>query len=295
MSTIAFNDKIFLEQGLEAFVANLAPLRAFANDFSGATSRKGDAVIVPRVDAVTATTFDQSYETAGGEINAITVNLNQHKISTVDLTDTQAANHSPAQIGNFARQQGKALAKMVLQTMWSIITPGTFGAAIVTTAAANWTRTQVRAIRKALIEGNADSDMLSLIVNSDIYDALLGDTNITQAFQYGGTEAIRDGRIPRVLGFDLYESNVIPTNGVTLFGFGVHPDSMAVAMRYLEPQAPGEYLQVASATDDQSGITLGYRRHFNPGTGKHYASFECVFGFAAGITPGLKIITGKDS
>ena len=291
MATINFNDKIYLESGLNAFVSTLAPLRAFARSYSGATSRTGDAVIVPRISSLTATTFNQDYEVGGGTIGAITVNLNNHRIVSVDLTDRQVMENSPAQLATFAKQQGAALAKLVLQDVWSIITPGAFSNAVVTTAAANWKVAQVRAVRRALINDKAPADELSLIVDAEIYDSLLGDENITQAFQYGGAEGIREARIPRLLGMDVYESSVIPLNGVSLAGFGVHPDALAVAMRVLEPASSGQYESAMSMTDAQSGITLGYRRHYSTKTGKYYANFECLFGYAAGITAGMKLVT----
>ena len=68
--------------------------------------------------------------------------------------------------------------------------------------------------------------------------------------------------------------------------------AVAVAVRALEPQAPGEYLSATVVTDPQSGLTLGYRRHYSAGTGKHYVSFECVFGCSRAITGAAKLALG---
>ena len=77
MASIALNDKIFTQVALQAFVAKLAPLNAFTRDFSGDARRKGDAIVVPLISGITATTFNQSYEVGGG---AITLNLNVNGI-----------------------------------------------------------------------------------------------------------------------------------------------------------------------------------------------------------------------
>ncbi len=289
MATINFDETIFLESGLESFTSELAPLNSFARDFSGSTSRKGDAVIVPRVDAVTATTFDSSYETGGGTLNAITVNLNKHKIVNVDLTDVQVSEASPANLERFARQSGKALAKMVLQDVWSIVLTTNFGNAVLTTSAASYSKTQIRAIRKALAEDDVPTDMLTGIFDVDIYDSLLSD--LDDADKYGSRAAVADAKIPSLYGIPIIESNIVPLNGISLAGFIAHPDSIAVAMRYLEPQAPQEYLSTARLVDNESGITMGYRRHYNTATGKHFASFECVYGKAVGLSKGLKLVT----
>jgi hypothetical protein len=290
--TLNFNDGIYAQDVLNAFVATLAPLRAFSRDLSGATAAVGNAVYVPRIDAVTATTFNQSYTGTGGTVNTITVSLDKHRIQTIDLTDVQQLNSSAAKIENFARQQGQALAKIVLQDIWSVITTTNFGAAVVTTAASNWSKTQVRALRKQLSQSNVDLSQVSLVLDTETHDALLGDSTINQAYAYGGAEAIREGRIPRLMGFNVYESNVIPLNSISLTAFACHPDAIAVAMRNINTVVPdGVYQGLETLTDRASGISMGYRRYYDGGTGKVYASVECLFGYAAGLTPGLKIAT----
>jgi len=292
MATVNFNDSIFVQEALQAFVAGLTPTNAFSRDFSGETNAKGDAIYVPRVDAITSTTFNQSYTVGGGTINTITVNLDQHRIAPMDLTDVQQLNSSAAKIDNMARQAGKSLAKMVLQDIWSVITTATFGAATVTTATANYNKDVLRTFRKALASNDVDMDMISWIGNVDCYDSLLSDDNIAHSNLYGGSEAIRDGNIPRVIGMDIYESNVIPLNSISLCAFATHPDAIAIAMRGFQDVVPsGAYEAFETATDDESGITMTYRRHYDPNVGKMYGNFECLFGYSAALTKGLVIAT----
>jgi hypothetical protein len=291
MSSIALNDKIFTQIALQAFVAKLAPLNAFTRDFSGDARRKGDAIIVPLISGITATTFNQSYEVGGGAITFATVSIDKHRIASIDLTDVQVANSSAAVMDNLAIQAGESLARIVLTDIWSAITVANFGAATLTTAGANYTIAQMGALRKVLAQRNVPTDRLSLIADSEIYTGLLTSSGVAQALNYGGAEAVRDGQIPRLLGMGIYESNVIPANAMTkLGGFVAHPDSIALAMRYLEPQAAGEYLAAEQVTAS-NGITMGYRRHYNTSTGKHFANFECLFGFTPALTLGLAIVT----
>jgi hypothetical protein len=294
MSTINFNDKIFVQEALQQFTLMLTPLNAFSRSFSGVTSQKGDTVAVPRVERLTATTFDYAtnsgypYEAGGGEINTISIPILQHKIVTVDITDIQAANSSAAQIDNFARQQGKALGRLVLETIFGAFTTVNYGAALTSLSIANLGRLAVSGGRKDMVNRGVPMDQSSLIVNPDFYQNLLDDGNISESFKYGGSEAIREARIPRLYGMDTYEAPILPLNGtVSLAGMIVHPDALGVAIRVLQPQDGGQsYLATETAIDDESGIAMGYRRHFNPGRGRHYASFECLFGFSVGLSLG---------
>jgi len=252
MSTINFNDGVYAQDALKAFVAELLPVTAFARDFSPSQGRKGDAVYVPRVDAITSTTFNQDYEVAGGTINTITVNIDQHRIAPVDFTDRQAIESSAVSGESFAMNQGKSLAKIVLQDILSVITTTNFGEATLTTAGSNFDKSAFKQLRKA----GKDNDVTfrNAILDNDLYDGLLDDTSITQALNYGGPEAIREGRIPRLLGMNLFESNIVPLNGISLGGFACHPDAIAVGMRYLPPVDGTQYSDVRSVTDPETGI-----------------------------------------
>jgi|LakMenEpi03Aug12_release.lakeMendotaPanAssembly.Ray.scaffolds.fasta_scaffold07272_6 hypothetical protein len=302
MSTL-FNDKIYTQEVLNAFTAGLAPLKAFTRSFSAETRRKGDAIIIPRVDALSTSTFAYAnnsgspYENEGGTVAAITVNLDQHQIVGVDITDVQYANSSNSDINIFAQQQGRALARKCIENVFGLLSIANFGAAAATAVSiADTGLAQLRAARKTLMDRKVDLGMVSLISNSELYSSLLGDSNITQAFQYGGSEAVREARIPRLYGMDVYETNALPLGGtLSLVGFLAHPDSIAIAIRNLMPQDAGDsYLAVETVTDAETGLGFTYRRHFNPGKGRHYASIECLFGMATALTLGIGLIRKAD-
>lgn len=302
MSTIATNDKIFVQEALNAFTAGLAPLNAFTRSYSSEARRKGDVIAIPRADALSTTTFAYAnnsgypYETEGGTLNTISLNLDQHQIVGVDITDIQFASKGASEISVFARQQGRALARKCIENIFSLVSIANFGAAAATAVSiADTGLTQLRNARKTMVDRKVNGENLSLIASSELFTSLLGDSNISQAFQYGGNEAIREGRIPRLLGMDVYETNALALGGtLSLIGFLAHPDAIAVAIRQLLPQDDSQYLAVDTVVDDETGLGFTYRRHFNPGKGRHYASFECLFGFTQALTLGLGILRKAD-
>jgi len=155
-----------------------------------------------------------------------------------------------------------------------------------------FTITNARALRKALSDEKVPLTGRSLILNTSLYDSLLSQSGLLDASQFGARDTIADARVPRVLGMNVVESLILPTNSISLAGLAVHQNAVAIAVRALEPQAPSEYLAATVVNDPQSGLTLGYRRHYNPGTGKHYVSFECVFGASRAITAAAKLALG---
>ena len=293
MATVSFNDTIFAQEALNAFNAALSPISAFSRNISSEARNKGDAIVVPFISALTATTFNATtanYQSGGGAVTSNTVNLNQHNIVTMDLTDIQVANSSGARFDAIAAQAGRALAAKVLENIWKVITTSNFGAATVTTSEASYTLAQIIAFRKQLSLNNVPLDMVSCFFNPVVGAALLGSSNVLQAYALGDNSAVRTGSLGKLVGFDTYETNILPTASTSLVSFAAHPDSINLAMRYLAPQDTSMYL-AAEQVSAPNGITMGYRRSFDPAKGIHYGAFECFYGVATGLTLGLVLGT----
>jgi hypothetical protein len=291
MATIAFNDTIFAQEALKAFTAKLAPLRAFSRSLNSEAAKVGDSVVVPFISAATATTFNATtanYQTGGGAVTHNTLSVNQHKVVTFDVTDLQSANSSGARFDELAMQAGRALGDLVLQNIWKLITTTNFGSASITTLETNYTLASLIEFRKVLAGRNVDVDpgMCSFIHNTVVGATLLGTANVLNAYQIGDSQAARQGTLGQLVGFPTYETNILPTAATSLVAFACHPDAISVAMRYLQPLAPAEYMAVEQAVDP-SGIVMGYRRSYNQATGVMYGAFECLFGTATGLTLGL--------
>lgn len=291
MATLAFNDTIFAQESLKAFTATLAPLRAFSKSLDNQTGKKGDAIVVPFISALTASTFNATntnYQLGGGAVTHNTVNLTSHSIVTFDITDLQAANSSAARFDEIAAQAGRALGQRVLENIWKLITTTNFGAASITTLETNYGLEELIELRKVLAGRNVDVSpgICSFIHNTVVGASLLGSTNVLQAYAIGDNQAARQGTLGQLVGFPTYETNILPTASTSLVCFAAHPDSIMVAMRYLEPLAASEY-QAVERVADPSGIVMGYRRSFNQATGVMYGAFECLYGTATGLTLGL--------
>ena len=291
MATIHANlvSDIIAEKVIEAFTAELAPLSAFSTDFSPEAEKVGATVDVAIPANITASTTQNAYETEdSGELGNCRVPLTGYAKATVGITDAQAANSPSAKLEKFANQQAKAVARKIIVDAWALILNATY-AQKVTKALGAFTSADVRALRVLLSKANAPVSDRSCILNPDFYDKVLGDTTITvaSALAYGGTEGIREGRVPRLLGFDMHESNIVPANGENLVGFACHPSAMAIAIRPLKPQAPNEYLETRVISDEKTGISLGYRRHYSTGKGIHFCTFEAVYGAVAAVPAAL--------
>jgi hypothetical protein len=291
MSTIHANlvSDIIAEKVIEAFTAELVALTAFSTDFSPEAEKVGATVDVAIPANITASTTQNAYETEdSGALGNCRVPLTGYAKATVGITDAQAVNSPSAKLEKFATQQAKAVARKIILDCWALILNATYAQKVTKTLVA-FTSADVRALRVLLSKVDVPVSDRSLILNPDFYDKVIGDTTLTvaSALAYGGTEVIREGRVPRLLGFDMHESNIVPANGENLVGFATHPSAMAVAIRPLKPQAPSEYLETRVISDEKTGISLGYRRHYSAAKGTHFCTFEAVYGAVAAVPAAL--------
>lgn len=277
---------------LEAFVAALTALRAFSTDFSSEFIEKGKTVNVPIIGAANSSyDFAGSYSAnADSSVSAIPVVLNRHKVQSLHLTDKEVSESSWVSIERLAISKARQLAQDVLTDIWSAITLTNFGAsAIPAVLAEAFDSATVLAIRQACAAVNMPVSERALVLDSAYYSNLLGDAKISHSYLMQMSQpSMMEARIPRVYGFDVYETTILPDNTENLVGFAAHPRGLAVAMRYLQPLRPESYLESGPVSDPESGITLGYRRYYDNDSGKEIAAFECVYGFKPAITAGIQ-------
>jgi hypothetical protein len=295
MATI-YNDKIFAQTAFQQLTKILSPLRAFLTDISPALRSEGDAVIVPLFENVATTTFDQTansgmpYEEGGGEINAITVNLNKRFKTAIDMTLQQLAESSNvARHDQWAIQLGNSAAQRVLTEVWGVLTTTNFGEAIITTSPSNYGRAQLIKARQELLKAGVRGEK-TFMVDMEAEAGLLGDDKITLALNRGDAQAIREGELGRLLGMNVMASDIIPLNAISLCGFACGQQGIAFAMRNLGDFLPSEnYEAVEQLVDNESGISALYTRHWSTAKGKYFINLHTLFGFSPAVTKAVKL------
>lgn len=290
-----FNDTLFGQTVFQQLVDILLPLNIWSTDLSSEVVAPGSAVVVPLFGNVTSTSFVQgasAYEGTGGTISAITVTMDKRYITPVDLTPQQIADSSNARrLDAFGMQLAQATANKLLQDVFSVLTTTNFGAAVLTTASANYSRTQLIEARKQMIAAGVRGQK-SFVGNLSVEAALLGDTNLVLALNRGDTNAIKEGTLGKLFGLDIYGTDVLPTNSISLIGFVAGQEGVAVAMRNLGNYLPQEeYSAFEQYVDADSGISMLYTRHWNRSSGKWFINTHVLFGYSAAVTGAVKLFT----
>lgn len=281
---------------LNAFVKTLAPLNVFSTRFdpvSVAPRMRGNTIVVPLVGTMAATTFGGAYNICGGTKTVVTVVVTAHKIVHVGQNDLDALNNSDSGLDSFGYEQGRALAIAVVEDILKLVTTANFGSAGQTTAA-NLDLTQLRGARLSLNQGNCPLSPRACLIDAVGMDALLGVTNFIQAQMFKDNSVLAEGRVLRALGFDFFELNSSFVTANSVNAFFCHPQAIAVAMRYVQPQSTDGYWAAEEFTDGPTGATFGMRGVYDPLTGQNYLAFECNYGCNVGITQGGRIVKRLD-
>jgi hypothetical protein len=272
------NYTILSREIFNAFLGKIAPFNLFSRNVGPDAAQRGNKV---RVDFVPlqdeALTFAGTYTTQDADATGVDVTLDVHRFVSLGITDTERANNPTLSIEMFAEAKANALAKAVLQNVFGLVTVANY-AEEVEVAPGNFDSDDVIDLREDCAILNWPDTMRNLILDPAYMTGILKDTDVKAAYAYGDSNPVQGGFVPRLAGFGLYESTYIPTNSQGLKGMAVHPNAMAVGMRYLDPGRAHNYFEAYPITDEATGITLGFRRWYDNDTGTEKAVMECLFG-----------------
>lgn len=287
MST-TFNDKLFAQTAFQQVVDRFAPINAFSTDISSVAGKPGDTLVVPLYGNITATTFTQAagvMEGSGGSFSAITLTLGQRKIAAVDLTTQQLADSAnSSNFEAFAYQLSAGLTTLVFQDVLSAFTVSSYGAPT-TTSSGNFKLDAIAAVRVALNNKKCPRDMRSLILDDACESGLFSDTNLVLATNRGNGNTINQGDIGDVLGFKIYTPTSFPLNSISLIGIGVGKGALAFASRSLANILPSdEYQAFEVLTDNETGLSALYTRHYSRSDAKFYMNLQMLYGYVKAIT-----------
>ena len=279
-------------QVLDAFTAKIAPIFAFATNFSADATDRGSAVQVLTIPATTAPiTFVEGtgYTVQAGNFTGVDITLNKREFVYATLSTAEMRNNPQVALDRLATQKGFQLAKAFLQKasvgVWTAITNANFGAAAVSGIPTLFDVDDVATMRSAAQAADWPDDDRYLILNSALMTNLLindggqGVVTLVNASHAGSSAPLEDGTIKKLLGFQLIESTLIPANGENLIGFSANPNAIAVAMRVLVPDDISNIIRFQSF-QHESGISIAFREWFDAGLDRRVAVWEVNYGWA---------------
>lgn len=172
------------------------------------------------------------------------------------------------------------------------ITAGVFSAAAYTGAATGFNVAGIGKLKKSAVDNNWPESNRSLVLNSSYDQYAMGDSGVLIAQNYGSNEAIREGRVPRVLGFNYYGGQYVPANSQSLGGFICRPSAILFGCAPIAPTPAVRSLLSAyeQFTIPELDIVITYREFANAQMDTDQTIVECSYGYTVGEAAALKRI-----
>ena len=271
---MAYSDlqlKVAAETAIMGIQKHMGALKEFAHDFKELSDRKGAAIAVPVYNLSAAAEFDEATNnwcSGTNEIDGIVVNLDKHFIKSIALNDVQNAEADV----NFLRDGAQAIAEVLAHAANKYVFGLMTDTNLPLSASFDGSSKAVFANLFKIADDNGLNPYECVVALTPEYFAKALsylDSNV-----YGGSEAIREGRIPGLYGFRAFVCSTFLNEG--LKGAIVSRDAIGLASRYLEPME-GAYPDAWRASDGDIA-TIGFRHFSNLCTGRRYLACEALFG-----------------
>lgn len=258
----------------------VAQINEFAYDCSDAVEDYGQKVRVAMVSGTSEDFTDGNYEHETGSLVDVFVTLNKQPKATIALTGKDVLELANAPIWNKVAEAGKnAIAGAMEAAVGDAITTSLDNITKETTALGDLTLKKLAALRSKCAGKVGDT---VLVLSPAKFDEALG---LFDSSVYGGTEAIRSGRIPQLMGFKSVIKMELPdytpagegTSAVPATAALIPANSIAVASRAVAVGDGSCYSEYGTQADD-NGFAVTVMRHGSAATGKGFLNVTALVG-----------------
>ena len=184
----------------------------------------------------------QNFGTGAQDVNStdVTVSLSDHKEVHVAFTPAQYNATNRDLFDEVAQPIAVAIANHIVDSVAALWTSTNYTSSL--TPSANTYKDFVLAVRKQMAKSGITQENRFMVVNSDVYADLLGDSTIVAALNNPMNQnAIAEGKLPMVSGIQIAEFPSLDELTTTKrVGFAGHPESTIYVAR--APKGPGEVI-----------------------------------------------------
>ena len=272
---MAFSDlqlKAASESAVMAAHANIAKLALFSHTFTELDGRPGESIAVPVYDLSASGQFNpgtNDYGTGANEVGGMLINLDQHLVKSIAITDKELAYTGI----NWVKDSAYALADRITRDV-NKYAIGLFNGTNVTLSATLdvSSKAAVANLYKIATDNDIPVDRAIVILGPTDFAKVLAMVDYNMI---GSGDYIKTGVIENLFGFKGFVCSTFLQSGVK--GVIALDSAMGVCSKYLAPMTPDAYPEAWAATDE-NGFTIGFRRFMNLNTGADLFACDALFG-----------------
>ena len=276
------------QESLPALQNLFAPLNSIAVDFSSDISAAGASVTTRYPVNPTAVDLSGGYSPQGVVTEAKTITLSNFFGFPYGFNDLERSKSAIDLNQLFVEPALQATGKKMFSDLWNLVTSSNFNSVGIN--AGNFNRDDLADLRATLNLAGAPQMGRAVVLNPTYFASLVKSLN-TAEFP-GFIREKTEGYIPRVAGFDIYESDLADTNGEALGGFVFHKSALLMAARRVDASGAQQMgTEIADVVVPGLNLPVQFRRFYDNLTANLVYSFGVLYGVQAGRTEmGIRIV-----
>jgi len=275
-------------ESLPSLKSLFASLGACTTDFSAEIADRGASITTRYPVNVTAQDLSLGFIRTGVETTAKTITLTNYPGFCYGFNDLERSKSSINLNDLFVAPALTAVGQSVFGTIWNLVTSSNFNSVGIN--AANFDRSDLADLRARLNTQGMPQEGRAVLLNPTYFASLLKSLN-TAEFP-GFIPEKGEGFIPRVAGFDVYESTECDANGQGLGGFVFHKSALLLASRRVNADGAQQMgAEVADVLVPGLNLPVQMRRFYDVNAGELVYSMGVLFGATAGrVEAGVRIV-----
>lgn len=278
------------QESLPNLKSTFAPLAALTTDFSSDISSRGASVTTRFPVNPTAIDLSSGYTVNDVSMTAKTITLNTFFGFVYGFTDVERSKSSIMLNELFIQPALQALGNKVFGDLWNLVTAANFAQTPLNTTAGDFDRSDLADLSATLTgDLKAPKQGRSVVLNPTYYASLVKSLNSAEI--PGITADKAEGVVPRVAGFDVYQTDLADANSEFLQGFAFHKSSLLMAGRSVDATgAASSGVEVADVVIPDLGLPVQFRKWYDPDLGVLKYSCGILYGLSVGQNFGVRII-----
>jgi hypothetical protein len=275
---------IIAQEALGYFGKYLNLARTVARDTDLVTTSFGQTIQVPKRGTVSANdkTAGNSYTRQQPSLTNVSVTLNKWKEVTIMIDDVTKVLENQDTLAGYAQDGAIALAEAVEDSLASLHSSLTNTVTFDATSTAT-KKSSLLALRKRFVDNKVPkTERKYLYADSSVINEILEEADFTQQQTIGTPEATLEGRVARLYGFDIFESQAVKTTGspVSYHSLAYTRNAFVLASRPL-PAVPPGYGAVSSVVSSPDvGLTLRVASNWDSDVGAMKITLDLLYGVA---------------
>jgi hypothetical protein len=278
------------QESLPNLKSTFAPLAALTTDFSSDISSRGASVTTRFPVNPTAIDLSSGYTVNDVSMTPKTITLNTFFGFVYGFTDVERSKSSIMLNELFIQPALQALGNKVFGDLWNLVTAANFAQTPLNTTAGDFDRSDLADLSATLTgDLKAPKQGRSVVLNPTYYASLVKSLNSAEI--PGITADKAEGVVPRVAGFDVYQTDLADANSEYLQGFAFHKSSLLMAGRSVDATgAASSGVEVADVVIPDLGLPVQFRKWYDPDLGVLKYSCGILYGMSVGQNFGVRII-----